>query len=130
MSSDLMADVFDASGCDLAYAHAQKNIGIAGVTMVVVRTSMLERIAGHGDPPGGRPAILDYRTHAAHGSNYHTPPVFSIYVTWLMLGWLAEEVGGLAAMGAINRRKATAMYEFLDATPSTGPSRSGTPARR
>jgi phosphoserine aminotransferase len=122
MSSDLMSDVFDANGCDLAYAHAQKNIGIAGVTVVVVRKSMLERIAGHGELPGqpgvpARPAILDYRTHAAHCSNYHTPPVFSIYVTWLMLGWLADEIGGLAEMGAINRHKAAALYEFLDETP-------------
>ena len=122
MSSDLMADVFDANGCDLAYAHAQQNIGIAGVTIVVVRKSMLERIGGHSELPGqlghqGRPAILDYRTHAAHCSNYHTPPVFSIYVTWLMLGWLAGEIGGLAEMGAINRRKAAALYEFLDETP-------------
>jgi phosphoserine aminotransferase len=119
MSSDLMADVFDGCGCDLAYAHAQKNIGIAGVTVVAVRKSMLDRIAGLTGPPGrpGRPAILDYRTHAAHGSNYHTPPVFSIYVTWLMLGWLAGEIGGLAEMGTINRRKAAALYEFLDETP-------------
>ena len=122
MSSDLMADVFDANGCDLAYAHAQKNIGIAGVTMVLVRKSMLERIAGHGELPGhpgqpACPAVLDYRTHAAHRSNYHTPPVFSIYVTWLMLGWLADEIGGLTEMGAINRRKAAALYEFLDETP-------------
>ena len=122
MSSDLMADVFDANGCDLAYAHAQKNIGIAGVTIVAVRKSMLDRIGGHSERPGqpgrpGRPAILDYRTHAAHCSNYHTPPVFSIYVTWLMLGRLAGEIGGLAEMGAINRRKAAALYEFLDETP-------------
>lgn len=88
-----MADVFDANGCDLAYAHAQKNIGIAGVTVVVVRKSLLDRIAGHSELPG-------------------RPPV-----TWLMLGWLAGEIGGLAEMGAINRRKAAALYGFLDETP-------------
>ena len=91
MSSDLMSEPFDASSYDLVYAHAQKNIGIAGVTLVIVRKSMLDTI------PDGLPAILDYRTHALHRSNYHTPPTFAIYVTRLMLGWLEEEIGGLAA---------------------------------
>ena len=114
MSSDLMTDVFDADACDMAYAHAQKNIGIAGVTVVIVRRPMLDAIAGE---PRELPAILDYRTHARHHSNYHTPPTFAIYVTWLMLGWIEEEMGGLAVLGALNRRKAAALYDFLDGTP-------------
>jgi phosphoserine aminotransferase len=114
MSSDLMTDVFDPSACDMAYAHAQKNIGIAGVTLVIVRKSLLDGINAD---PRAVPAILDYRTHAAHGSNYHTPPTFSLYVTWLMLGWIEEEFGGLAALGAVNRRKAATLYDFLDACP-------------
>jgi phosphoserine aminotransferase len=114
MSSDLMTDVFDPSACDMAYAHAQKNIGIAGVTVVIVRKSLLDGINAD---PCELPAILDYRTHAAHGSNYHTPPTFSLYVTWLMLGWIEEEFGGLAALGAVNRRKATTLYDFLDTCP-------------
>lgn len=108
MSSDLMSDVFDPDAYHLAYAHAQKNIGIAGVTLVVVRRSMLERIEAE------LPAVLDYRVHSAHRSNFHTPPTFAIYVSWLMLGWLADEIGGLAAMGAINRRKAQILYDYLD----------------
>jgi phosphoserine aminotransferase len=113
MSSDLMTDVFDPSACDMAYAHTQKNIGIAGVTMVIVRKSLLAGItAGR----HGLPAILDYRTHAAHGSNYHTPPTFSLYVTWLMLGWIEEEFGALAALGAVNKRKAATLYDFLDSS--------------
>jgi len=111
MSSDLMSEPFDPGRYDMAYAHAQKNIGIAGVTLVVMRRQMLDRI------PETIPAILDYRTHSRHQSNYHTPPTFSIYVMWLMLGWLDEEIGGLAAMGAINHRKATALYNYLDETP-------------
>jgi phosphoserine aminotransferase len=114
MSSDLMTDVFDPSACDMAYAHAQKNIGIAGVTLVIVRKSLL---AGITAGPHELPAVLDYRTHAAHGSNYHTPPTFSLYVTWLMLGWIEEKFGGLAALGAVNRRKAATLYDFLDASP-------------
>ena len=113
MSSDLMTDVFDPSACDMAYAHAQKNIGIAGVTLVIVRKSLLDGIAAR---PRGLPAILDYRTHAAHGSNYHTPPTFSLYVTWLMLGWIKDEFGSLAALGAVNRRKAATLYDFIDAS--------------
>jgi phosphoserine aminotransferase len=113
-SSDLMTDVFDVSACDMIYAHAQKNIGIAGVTLVIIRQSMLDRIAAG---PRDLPAILDYRTHALNQSNYHTPPTFAIYVTWLMLGWIAEEIGGLGVLGAINRRKAATLYDFLDNTP-------------
>lgn len=111
MSSDLMTDACDVSACDMVYAHAQKNIGIAGVTLVAVRKAMLDGIAAHA---GGLPAILDYRTHAAHQSNYHTPATLPVYVTWLMLGWIEEEFGGLAALGAVNRRKAATLYDFLD----------------
>ena len=113
MSSDLMTDVFDAAACDMVYAHAQKNIGIAGVTMVVVRKAMLDSIAAQARE---LPAILDYRTHAEHRSNYHTPPTLPIYVTWLMLGWIEAEFGSLAALGTVNRRKAASLYDFLDGT--------------
>ena len=109
MSSDLMSAPFDPDSCVMAYAHTQKNIGIAGVTLVIARRSWLDGI------PDGLPAILDYRTHSTHHSNYHTPPTFSIYVTWLMLDWLEREIGGLAAMGAINRQKAGTLYDYLDA---------------
>jgi phosphoserine aminotransferase len=111
MSSDLMTDAFDPAACDLAYAHAQKNFGIAGVTLVVVRKALLGRIDA---PASELPAILDYRTHAVHRSNYHTPPTLPIFVTWLMLGWIEEEFGSLAALGTVNRRKAATLYDLLD----------------
>jgi phosphoserine aminotransferase len=111
MSSDLMSDAFDCAAYDFVYAHAQKNIGVAGVTLAIVRKSMLARI------PDNLPTILDYRTHSGHHSNYHTPPSFAIYVTWLMLGWLEDEIGGLANMGMINRQKAETLYDYLDSTP-------------
>jgi phosphoserine aminotransferase len=114
MSSDLMSAPFDPDSCVMAYAHTQKNIGIAGVTLVLARRSWLDGI------PDGLPAILDYRTHSAHRSNYHTPPTFAIYVTWLMLDWLEREIGGLAAMGAINRQKASTLYSYLDAAAFYG----------
>jgi phosphoserine aminotransferase len=111
MSSDLMAGVFDPAAYDLVYAHAQKNIGISGVTVVIVRRSVLDAV------PEGLPTILDYRTHARAGSNYHTPPTFAIYVLGLMLEWLEEDIGGLAGMADINRRKAALLYEYLDDAP-------------
>ena len=111
MSSDLMSDTFDPAAYDVVYAHAQKNIGVAGVTVVVARRRMLDDIVGE------LPAVLDYRVHRRHGSNFHTPPTFAIYVTWLMLGWLADEIGGLASMGGINRRKAQILYDYLDGVP-------------
>jgi phosphoserine aminotransferase len=109
MSSDLMSAPFRPDSCDMVYAHTQKNIGVAGVTLVILRRSWLDAI------PDGLPAILDYRTHSAHHSNFHTPPTFAIYVTWLMLDWLEREIGGLGAMGAINRQKAATLYGYLDA---------------
>ncbi len=111
MSSDLMSDSFESESYDFAYAHTQKNIGIAGLTLVIIRRSMLTGI------PDNVPTILDYRTHSQYHSNYHTPPSFAIYVTWLMLGWLEDEIGGLAKMGEINHRKAETLYDYLDSTP-------------
>lgn len=111
MSSDLMSDTFDPAAYDVVYAHAQKNIGVAGVTVVVARRRMLDDIVGE------LPAVLDYRVHRQHRSNFHTPPTFAIYVTWLMLGWLADDIGGLASMGGINRRKAQILYDYLDSVP-------------
>jgi phosphoserine aminotransferase len=99
-SSDLLSKPLDASPLSLVYAHAQKNIGPAGVTIVLVRDEVLER-----RPPGLAP-FLDYAAHAKAGSLLQTPPVFAIYVVLLSLRWLEDEVGGLAAMGKINAEKA------------------------
>jgi phosphoserine aminotransferase len=108
MSSDFLSKPFDISPYSLIYAHAQKNLGPSGVTVAIVKRSLLERI------PDGLPAILDYRTHIVHGSNYNTPPVFAIYVMTLVTRWLRSDVGGLAAMQRINERKSRLLYETLD----------------
>jgi phosphoserine aminotransferase len=108
MSSDFMTRPMNPQACDLIYAHAQKNVGIAGVTVVVLKKKLLERITAE------LPHILDYRVHVEHHSNYHTPPTFAIYVTWLMMCWLEEEIGGLAEMAKINQLKAELLYNFLD----------------
>jgi phosphoserine aminotransferase len=111
MSSDLMSAPFDPTPFAMIYAHAQKNIGIAGVTVVAIRKSLLETIQS------GLPAFFDYRTHIQHHSNYHTPPSFAIYVMWLVLQWIEEEIGGLAVLGRINQEKARLMYAYIDASP-------------
>jgi phosphoserine aminotransferase len=108
MSSDFLSKPFDTAPYAMLYAHAQKNLGPAGVTVAVIRRDLLERI------PDGLPAILDFRTHVTHGSNYNTPPVFAIYVLALVTRWMRFDIGGLAAMQRINERKAHQLYATLD----------------
>ena len=108
MSSDILSREMDCTPIACLYAHAQKTLGPSGVTVVALRRDLLERI------PAGLPAMLDYRTHLRHHSNYNTPPVFAIYVVRCVLDWLEHEIGGLAAMGALNQRKADLLYAALD----------------
>lgn len=108
MSSDFLSKPCEADRFSLIYAHAQKNIGPAGVTVVLVRDALLQDVRD--DLPG----FLDYRSHIKAHSNYNTPPVFAIYVVLLVTRWLLNDIGGLERMDAINRRKAQALYEFLD----------------
>jgi phosphoserine aminotransferase len=91
----------------LLYAGAQKNLGPAGVTLVVIRKGLLERV------PGGLPAMLDYRLLAENKSLYNTPPVFAIYVVGLVLQWLLDN-GGLSQMGKRNEEKAAVVYDAID----------------
>ncbi|ANB74358.1 phosphoserine transaminase [Paraburkholderia phytofirmans] len=109
MSSDFLSKPFRPDVFSMMYAHAQKNLGPAGVTVAIIKRSLLERV------PDGLPAILDFRTHVSHGSNYNTPPVFAIYVMTLITRWLRFEIGGLHSMQSINERKAKRLYETLDA---------------
>lgn len=110
MSSDFLSRPQDISAFDLVYAHAQKTIGTAGVTVVILSEQALAKI------PNGIPEFFDYRAHVRAKSNYHTPPVFSIYVMDCMLDWLEHEVGGLEAMGRLNQEKAGLLYALLDAS--------------
>jgi phosphoserine aminotransferase len=108
MSSDFLSKPIRPDAYSMIYAHAQKNLGPAGVTVAVVKRSLLERI------PDTLPTILDFRTHISHGSNYNTPPVFAIYVLTLITRWLRDDIGGLHAMEAINERKSQRLYETLE----------------
>ena len=110
MSSDFCSRPVDVGRYGLIYAGAQKNVGPAGVTVVIVRDDVLEHV------PDGLPAMLDYRTYAEHGSRYNTPPVFSIYVLMLVTRWLRDDVGGLEAQRTTNRAKAGLVYDAIDAS--------------
>ena len=108
MSSDFLSRPFDVSRFGLVYAHAQKNLGPAGVTVVVVHDDMLQRV------PDNLPSMLDYRTHAEAGSIYNTAPVFAIYVTLLVTRWLRDEIGGVEQMQVLNAAKAARLYATID----------------
>lgn len=110
MSSDILSREMDFNRFSLIYAGAQKNIGAAGVCMVVIDKDLLGRTCRK------VPGMMDYRKHIENGSMLNTPPVFAVYVCLLTLRWL-KELGGVAAIEALNRQKATLLYETLDALP-------------
>jgi phosphoserine aminotransferase len=100
----------DFNRFSLIYAGAQKNIGAAGVNMVVVNKNILGRVTRQ------LPSMMDYRKHIENGSMLNTPPVFAIYVCMLTLRWLKEQ-GGVAAIEKINNQKAALLYDTLDSIP-------------
>jgi phosphoserine aminotransferase len=110
MSSDIFSRTLDFSQFDLIYAGAQKNMGPAGTTLVVVREEIL------GKTGRNIPAILDYNQHIEKESMYNTPPVFAVYVSLLTLQWL-KNLGGIAAIEKINDAKAELLYNEIDRNP-------------
>ena len=108
MSSDILSNEMDFNRFALIYAGAQKNIGAAGVNMVVVRKDMLGKVNRK------LPGMMDYRNHIEAGSMLNTPPVFAIYVCLLTLRWLKNQ-GGIGPIEKINRAKADLLYKTLDA---------------
>ena len=110
MSSDIFSRVIDFNRFDLIYAGAQKNMGPAGVNLVVVKKSILGKIKRT------IPTIMDYRNHINEGSMLNTPPVFSVFVCMLTLRWLNAQ-GGVAAIEKLNEAKATLLYNEIDSNP-------------
>lgn len=110
MSSDFLSRPIEAEKFSLIYAHAQKNLGPAGVTIVVLRDDVLAEI------PDGLPSMMDYRPHVKKHSVFNTPPTFAIYVVLLVLRWLRHEIGGLEKMNCINQNKAAHLYRVLDSS--------------
>lgn len=109
MSSDILSRPIDVADFGLIYAGAQKNLGPAGVTLVILRNDLADRAGDH------LPAIFRYRTHIEQNSLYNTPPCFPIYVLMLVTRWLKRQ-GGVAAMEARNIAKAKRLYDAIDAT--------------
>ena len=111
MSSDIFSRTLDFGQFDLVYAGAQKNMGPAGTTLVIVKDEILGKT--------GRqiPSMLDYQVHLDKGSMFNTPPVFAVYVSMLTLEWLKEN-GGVAAIQKANEEKAQRLYEEIDKNPS------------
>jgi phosphoserine aminotransferase len=107
LSSTLLSRPLDVDKFGLIYAGAQKNIGPAGITVVVVRKDLV----GRARP--GTPSMLDYAAHAAANSMFNTPPTYAWYLSGLVFSWLKDQ-GGLAAMAKVNRRKAEKLYGAVD----------------
>lgn len=110
MSSDILSRPVDVSKYGLIYGGAQKNLGPAGVTFVIVRDDILGKVSR------AIPSMLDYRTHVAGGSMFNTPPVFPIYVVRETLRWL-KSIGGVPAVQKLNEEKAAILYEEIDRNP-------------
>lgn len=107
LSSCIMSEVIDVSKFALIYAGAQKNIGPAGLTVVIIREDLI------GNPIEGTPTMLDYKIHVDNDSMYNTPPTYSIYIAKLVFEWL-KEMGGVQAIQKVNEEKAAILYDFLD----------------
>ncbi|GHV40514.1 3-phosphoserine/phosphohydroxythreonine aminotransferase [Clostridia bacterium] len=107
MSSCILSEVYDVSKYGIIYAGAQKNIGPAGVCLVIIREDLI------GNAPVGTPTMLDYKTHADNGSMFNTPPTYGIYIAGLVFEWL-KALGGVPAIQKINEQKAALLYDYLD----------------
>jgi phosphoserine aminotransferase len=110
MSSDILSRQMDFNRFDLIYAGAQKNIGAAGVNVIVVNKNCLGKVSRT------LPTMMDYRNHIENGSMLNTPPVFAVYVCMLTLRWL-KSIGGVAEAEARNDAKAKLLYDTLDSLP-------------
>lgn len=107
MSSNILSEEIDVSKFGIIYAGAQKNIGPAGLTVVIIREDLI------GQAPESVPTMLNYKTHSDKGSLYNTPPTFSIYMAKLVFEWL-KEIGGLQEIGKRNEEKANMLYQFIE----------------
>ena len=109
MSSCILSEPVDVSRFGLIYAGAQKNMGPAGLTVVIIREDLI------GNAMEMTPTMFNYKIHADNGSMYNTPPTYGIYILGLVLDWI-KEMGGLTEMEKRNKRKAELLYSFLDSS--------------
>jgi len=110
MSSDIFSRTLDFSQFDLIYAGAQKNMGPAGTTLVVVKEDVLGKVSRK------IPSMMDYKIHIDKGSMFNTPPVFAVYTSMLTMQWL-KDLGGIKIIEETNEKKAVLMYSEIDLNP-------------
>ncbi len=110
MSSDIFSRQLDFTQFDLIYAGAQKNMGPAGTTLVIVKEDILGKVSRK------IPSMLDYKVHIAKDSMFNTPSVFAVYISMLTLEWL-KNLGGITAIEEINEKKAQLLYSEIDLNP-------------
>ncbi len=109
MSSNILSRPLDVTQFGLIYAGVQKNLGPAGMAVVIIREDL------PGKPLAGTPTLFDYKTHVDNASMYNTPPTYSIYMTGLVLAWL-KKLGGLTTIEKINIAKANLLYDLINTT--------------
>ena len=107
MSSNILSEVYDVSKFGLIFAGAQKNMGPAGVTVVIIRKDLI------GKAMDITPTMFNYKTHLDESSMFNTPPTYSVYICKLVFEWV-KEMGGVAALQKINEEKANILYDYLD----------------
>lgn len=110
VSSCILSEPIDVSKFGVLYAGAQKNMGPAGLTVVIIREDLI------GNAMDITPTMFNYKTHADNGSMFNTPPCYAIYIMKLVLEWLKNDMGGLEEMKKINEKKASLLYSFLDSS--------------
>ena len=108
MSSCILSEEIDVNKYGVIFAGAQKNMGPAGLTVVIIRKDLI------GKHKPETPTMFTYEIHDKNGSMYNTPPTYSIYICKLVLEWIRDEIGGLEAMEKINHEKAALLYNYLD----------------
>ncbi len=108
MTSCILSEPIDVSQFGIIYAGTQKNLGQAGLTVVIIRDDLVNEALPH------TPTLYQYRTHVEHKSFYNTPPTYAWYITSLVLAWMKRK-GGVAVFAEINKRKANKLYSFIDA---------------
>ena len=110
MSSDIFSRTLDFTQFDLIYAGAQKNMGPAGTTLVIVKEDILGKVSRK------IPSMMDYKIHIGKSSMFNTPPVFAVYTSMLTMEWL-KNLGGIKAIEEENEKKASLMYSEIDLNP-------------
>ena len=110
ISSCILSEPIDVSRFGLLYAGAQKNMGPAGLTVVIIREDLIGRAKDF------TPTMFNYQTHADNDSMFNTPPCYAIYICKLVLDWIKNDIGGLEKMKELNEKKAKVLYDFLDSS--------------